>query len=331
MGLSRNLTTGEIAGQVALVRELRHAPYPAIRPRPAGHERRLHGHGRAAAQLRRRRGVRSRSSPTSRASRSPLARITVSTVGSCRRCAPSARRSPDARGVAARADDAIRGRIMPINKKYDLEALLAACRVPAEGAAAHHLRVRDARRASTTRMEDARRLVKLLDGIKGKINLLPLNAAPGIPFERPDDGRVDAFARILADKGLTVSVRKSRGRDIPRRRRRSRFDPVARAARPARAALWRLRVGPRAGAADLSQPRCRNRSRGGAPRVPPAHHGGRMATTRSGAPLPPAIFIGRAITFAPRVGRRSSAVRFSNAGMSRAKSARCEANVVDWP
>jgi 23S rRNA (adenine2503-C2)-methyltransferase len=62
--------------------------------------------------------------------------------------------------------------------------------------------------------DDARRLVKLLDGIKGKINLLPLNAAPGIPFERPDDGRVDAFAKILADKGLTVSVRKSRGRDI---------------------------------------------------------------------------------------------------------------------
>jgi 23S rRNA (adenine2503-C2)-methyltransferase len=41
-----------------------------------------------------------------------------------------------------------------------------------------------------------------------------LNAAPGIPFERPEDGRVDAFAKIVADKGLTVSVRKSRGRDI---------------------------------------------------------------------------------------------------------------------
>ena len=43
--------------------------------------------------------------------------------------------------------------------------------------------------------EDARRLVKLLDGIKAKVNLLPLNAAPGIPFERPVDGRVDAFAQ----------------------------------------------------------------------------------------------------------------------------------------
>ena len=46
------------------------------------------------------------------------------------------------------------------------------------------------------------------------MNLIPLNAAPGIPFERPSDDRVDAFAQILADRHITVSVRKSRGRDI---------------------------------------------------------------------------------------------------------------------
>ena len=62
--------------------------------------------------------------------------------------------------------------------------------------------------------EDARRLVELLDGIKAKVNLLPLNEAPGIPFERPSDERVNAFAKILADRGVTVSVRRSRGRDI---------------------------------------------------------------------------------------------------------------------
>jgi 23S rRNA (adenine2503-C2)-methyltransferase len=56
--------------------------------------------------------------------------------------------------------------------------------------------------------------VKLLAGIKAKVNLLPLNEAAGIPFERPSDDRVNRFARILADRGLTVSVRKSRGRDI---------------------------------------------------------------------------------------------------------------------
>jgi len=61
---------------------------------------------------------------------------------------------------------------------------------------------------------DARRLARLLDGVKAKVNLIPLNAAPGIPFERPSDHVVDDFARVLAEKGVTVSVRKSRGRDI---------------------------------------------------------------------------------------------------------------------
>ena len=49
---------------------------------------------------------------------------------------------------------------------------------------------------------------------RSKVNLIPLNPAPGIPFERPSDDRVDRFAQMLADRGITVSVRKSRGRDI---------------------------------------------------------------------------------------------------------------------
>ena len=47
--------------------------------------------------------------------------------------------------------------------------------------------------------EDARKLVKVLAGVKAKVNLLPLNAAPGIPFERPSDERINAFAKILAE------------------------------------------------------------------------------------------------------------------------------------
>ena len=50
--------------------------------------------------------------------------------------------------------------------------------------------------------------MRLLHGIKAKVNLLPLNAAPGIPFERPSDERVNRFAEILADHHVTVSVRK---------------------------------------------------------------------------------------------------------------------------
>ncbi len=104
--------------------------------------------------------------------------------------------------------------IVPPTKKYSLHDILEACRrfplskrsritfeyVMLEG-------VNDS-------VEDARRLAKLLAGIKAKVNLIPLNAAAGIPFERPSDARVDRFGRILAEKQIAVSVRKSRGRDI---------------------------------------------------------------------------------------------------------------------
>ena len=60
----------------------------------------------------------------------------------------------------------------------------------------------------------ARRLALMLVGVKPKVNLIPLNAAAGIPFERPSDAAINQFAKILADRGLIVSVRKSRGRDI---------------------------------------------------------------------------------------------------------------------
>lgn len=107
-----------------------------------------------------------------------------------------------------------RAAIVPPTRKYSLHDILEACR-----------RFPLSKRSRITfeyvlldgvndAIADARRLAGLLAGIKGKVNLIPLNAAPGIPFERPSDRRVDDFARTLADRGITVSVRKSRGRDI---------------------------------------------------------------------------------------------------------------------
>jgi len=103
---------------------------------------------------------------------------------------------------------------VPVGRKYTIEEVIAACR-----------RFPLKRRSRITfeyvllegvndSPEDARRLVKLLAGIRAKVNLIPLNEAAGIPFRRPSDERVDEFARVLADHHLTVSVRKSRGRDI---------------------------------------------------------------------------------------------------------------------
>jgi 23S rRNA (adenine2503-C2)-methyltransferase len=110
--------------------------------------------------------------------------------------------------------DAQRSELVPINQKYSLAELMESCRrVPLKRRNRITFEYVLLDRANDT-PEDARRLVKLLAQVKSKVNLIPLNAAAGIPFERPPDDRVNAFARILADHGLTVSVRKSRGRDI---------------------------------------------------------------------------------------------------------------------
>ena len=63
-------------------------------------------------------------------------------------------------------------------------------------------------------VQDARKLARLLAPVKAKVNLIPLNAAAGIAFDRPSDEAIDQFARVLSEHHVIVSVRKSRGRDI---------------------------------------------------------------------------------------------------------------------
>jgi 23S rRNA (adenine2503-C2)-methyltransferase len=107
-----------------------------------------------------------------------------------------------------------RDMLVPINRKYGLKELLDACRrFPVKRRERITFEYVMLNGVNDT-PEDARRLVKLLHGLRGKVNLLPLNEAAGIPFERPSDERVNRFARILSDHEVTVSVRKSRGRDI---------------------------------------------------------------------------------------------------------------------
>jgi len=110
--------------------------------------------------------------------------------------------------------DVQRGALVPINKKYGVAEIIAACkRFPLKKRSRITFEyvllagVNDS-------ADDARRLAKLLGGMKAKVNLIPLNAAAGIPFERPTDAAIDRFAKIVADHGVVVSVRKSRGRDI---------------------------------------------------------------------------------------------------------------------
>ncbi len=208
MGIDRNLTAGEIAGQVrVLARELGmlETRFNIVL---MGMGEPLHNYDATMKALRiladeHGLGVSPR-------------RITLSTVG----VLPALERlatepvMPNLAISLHSTTEEQRDRLVPINRKYGLKELLDACR-----------RFPVKRRERITfeyvmldgvndTPDDARRLVGLLHGIRGKVNLLPLNEAAGIPFERPSDERVNDFARILSNHGVTVSVRKSRGRDI---------------------------------------------------------------------------------------------------------------------
>ena len=63
-------------------------------------------------------------------------------------------------------------------------------------------------------LADARRLVKLMHGLRCKINLLPFNEIPGVPYRRPSEATVQQFQNYLLQHGLSAFVRQSRGRDI---------------------------------------------------------------------------------------------------------------------
>jgi 23S rRNA (adenine2503-C2)-methyltransferase len=208
MGLVRNLTAGEIAGQVRVLAAetgLRDKRFNIVL---MGMGEPLHNYDQTMKAL------RMLASPHGLAI-SPR-RITLSTVGVVPGLDRLAREPvmPNlAISLHATTEDQ-RDFLVPVNRKYGLEDILEACRrFPLK----HRSRITFEYvmlRGINTSEQDARRLVKLMHGIRCKINLIPLNEAPGIPFERPTDAEINEFASILADHHLTVSVRKSRGRDI---------------------------------------------------------------------------------------------------------------------
>jgi len=208
MGLTRHLTAAEIVGQVrVLAREtgLAGTTYNIVL---MGMGEPLHNYDATMKAL------RIITDPQGLAVHSR--RITLSTVGVLPALARLAEEPvmPNLAVSLHATTDEQRARIVPVNRRYALADLIEACR---------RFPVRKRNRITFEYVllegvndtpEDARRLAKLLAGIRAKVNLLPLNEAPGIPYRRPSDARVNAFAKILADKGVTVSVRKSRGRDI---------------------------------------------------------------------------------------------------------------------
>jgi 23S rRNA (adenine2503-C2)-methyltransferase len=106
-----------------------------------------------------------------------------------------------------------RDAIMPINRKYPIEKLIEACeRYPLRPW--EHLTFEYVLLGGfNDSPEDARRVARLLANLRSKVNLIPWN--PGeLPFEKPEPARVEEFRRILTDKGVRAFVRYSRGQDV---------------------------------------------------------------------------------------------------------------------
>ncbi len=110
--------------------------------------------------------------------------------------------------------DEVRDRLMPINKRWPIAVLLKACRaypLPQRRRLTFEYVMLDGVNDSE---EDARRLVRLLRGIRCKINLIPFNATPDLPDRPSPRERIEAFQQILCDAHLTATIRESRGQDI---------------------------------------------------------------------------------------------------------------------
>lgn len=112
------------------------------------------------------------------------------------------------------ATDEVRDAIMPVNRRYPIKALLAACKrfplEPRRRITFEYVLLQGVNDSG----EDALRLAKLLKNIRSKINLIPFNPFPGSEFKRPDDAAVRRFQKILLDHHYTAPVRESRGGDI---------------------------------------------------------------------------------------------------------------------
>jgi len=110
--------------------------------------------------------------------------------------------------------DAQRSEVIPINRVWNLDMLMAALRAfplqPRRRITIEYVMLAD----FNDTIEDAVRVAKLLRGLRCKVNLIPFNPWPGAKYRRPTPAAVDRFAQHLVDRGYTVTVRYSKGDDI---------------------------------------------------------------------------------------------------------------------
>ncbi len=213
LGLKRNLTAGEMVGQVLLVAEKNPLQMGEGARRPVnlvfmGMGEPLLNYDAVMA------AVRLLADP--QAVGLSTRRMTLSTAGIVPRIADLGREAvrPKLAVSLNATTDEVRTRLMPHNKKWPIAVLLEACR-------AFPLRPRERLTFEYVLLDgvndtpaDARRLGKLVAGLRAKVNLIGLNPGAELPFRTPSDERVLAFQKILEGAGVAAFIRKPRGRDI---------------------------------------------------------------------------------------------------------------------
>ena len=208
MGFVRQLTAGEIVGQFLAARNL-------LAPGERFHNVVFMGMGEPLDNFDATvKAVRILTHPQANGVGSR--RLTVSTVGVVSRLKDFVSAVPGV-GLAVSlhaADDATRGKLVPVNRKWNLEALLDECRELPMGERRRITFEYVMLRGVNDSAQDAKALSRLLKGLKCKVNLIPWNPFPGVAFERPGDGRVEEFRRILLAAGLVATTRVSKGGDI---------------------------------------------------------------------------------------------------------------------
>ncbi|MBI3934731.1 MAG: 23S rRNA (adenine(2503)-C(2))-methyltransferase RlmN [Acidobacteria bacterium] len=209
MGFTRNLTTGEIVGQVLRLCEENRWP--------AGEKLNLVFMGMGEPLLNYDNvlaAVRLLADPDGIGL--PTARMTLSTAGvvpGIKRLGTEAVRPKLAVSLNA-PTDAVRDGIMPINRKWPIATLLQACRDfplrPREKLTFEYVLLEGVNDSP----EDARSVARLVKSLPCKINLIGLNPGPELPFRTPPDEKVLAFQQVLKKAGVPAFIRKPRGRDI---------------------------------------------------------------------------------------------------------------------
>lgn len=209
LGSRRNLTAGEILGQVLAVTTAQNVP------RGSRLNLVFMGMGEPMLNLPQvTRAVEILADP--KGVGVTLRRITVSTVGIVPRIeefAQVAMRPKLAISLNASHDEQ-RSALMPINRKYPLADLLRVCRVyplrPWEHLTFEYVLLDGVNDSD----DDARRVVDLLHDVRAKVNLIPYNSGPNLPYRAPKFERVVAFQKILTDRRIPTFIRISRGQDI---------------------------------------------------------------------------------------------------------------------